>query len=82
MQKTVSGYIGGNLLTSLIAGIVAVIFFAIFKNPYAIALGFMVAIFDLIPMFGALLAAIIAVSVVLVYGGVSQAIVTAIFFLI
>ena len=58
------------------------IFFAIFKNPYAIALGFMVAIFDLIPMFGALLAAIIAVSVVLVYGGVSQAIVTAIFFLI
>lgn len=82
MQKTVSGYIGGNLLTSIIAGIVAVIFFAIFKNPYAIALGFMVAIFDLIPMFGALIAAIIAVSVVLVYGGVSQAIVTAIFFLV
>jgi predicted PurR-regulated permease PerM len=82
MQKTVSGYIGGNLLTSIIAGIVAVIFFAIFKNPYAIALGFMVAIFDLIPMFGALIAAIIAVSVVLVYGGVSQAIITAIFFLV
>jgi predicted PurR-regulated permease PerM len=82
MQKTVSGYIGGNLLTSLIAGVVAVIFFAIFKNPYAIALGFMVAIFDLIPMFGALIAAIIAVSVVLVYGGVSQAIITAVFFLV
>jgi predicted PurR-regulated permease PerM len=33
-------------------------------------------------MFGALIAAIIAVSVVLVYGGVSQAIITAIFFLV
>ncbi len=82
MQKTVSGYIGGNLLTSLIAGIVAVIFFSIFKNPFAIALGFMVAIFDLIPMFGALIAAIIGVSVVMVYGGVSQALITAIFFFV
>ena len=82
MQKTVSGYIGGNLITSLIAGLTAVVFFAIFKNPFAIALGFLVAVFDLIPMFGALIAAIIAVSVVMVYGGVSQALITAIFFLV
>lgn len=82
MQKTVSGYIGGNLLTSLIAGIAAIIFLIIFKNPYAIALGFVVAILDLIPMFGALLASIIVVSVVMVYSGVTPAIVAAIFFLV
>ena len=82
MQKTVSGYIGGNLLTSLIAGIVAMSYFTILKNPFAIVLGFIVAIFDLIPMFGALLAAIVGVSVVMVYGGVSQALITAIFFIV
>lgn len=82
MQKTVSGYISGNLLTSLIAGIVTVVFLSIFKNPYAISLGFLVMIFDMIPMFGALIAAVVSVAVVLVYGGVTPAIITAIFFII
>ncbi len=82
MQKTVSGYIGGNLLTSIIAGVVTVIFLSILGNPYAVALGFIVLILDLIPMFGALIAAVISVSVVLVYGGVTPAIVTAIFFIV
>lgn len=82
MQKTVSGYIGGNLLTSIIAGVATVIFLTILGNPYAVALGFIVLILDLIPMFGALIAAIISVAVVLVYGGVTPAIVTAIFFII
>ncbi len=82
MQKTVSGYVGGNVLTSIIAGLVALAFFMILRNPYAIALAFIVAIFDLIPMFGALLAAIISVVVVLVFGGATPAVVTAIFFII
>lgn len=82
MQKTVSGYVGGNVLTSIIAGLVALVFFLIIGNPYAIALAFIVAIFDLIPMFGALLAAIISVAVVLVFGGVTPAVVTAIFFIV
>lgn len=82
MQKTVSGYVGGNVLTSIIAGLAALVFFLIIGNPYAIALALTVAILDLIPMFGALLASIIGVAVVLVYGGVTPAIVTAIFFII
>lgn len=82
MQKTVSGYIGGNLLTSCIAGITTVIFLSILGNPYAVALGFIVLILDLIPMFGALIAAVISVAVVLVYGGVTPAIVAAIFFIV
>ena len=82
MQKTVSGYIGGNLLTSLVAGATTLIFLLLLKNPYAFSLAFTVAVLDLIPMFGALLASIIAVSVVLVYGGVPPAIAAAIFFLV
>ena len=82
MQKTVSGYVGGNVLTSIIAGLAALIFFLILRNPYAIALAFTVAILDLIPMFGALLASVIGIAVVLVFGGVAPAIVTAIFFIV
>ena len=82
MQKTVSGYVGGNVLTSIIAGLAALVFFVILGNPYAIALALTVAILDLIPMFGALLASIIGIAVVLVYGGVTPAIVTAIFFVV
>lgn len=82
MQKTVSGYVGGNILTSIIAGIAALIFFFILNNPYAVALALTVAILDLIPMFGALLASVIGIVVVMVYGGVTPAIVTAVFFVI
>lgn len=82
MEKTVAGYVGGNLLTSLIAGIVTVIFLSIIGSPYAFVLGLIVAIFDLIPMFGAFIAAVIATLVVLVYGGVTPAIATVVFFII
>jgi len=82
MQKTVSGYVGGNVLTSIIAGLAALVFFLILRNPYAIALALTVAILDLIPMFGALLASVIGIVVVLVFGGVTPAIATAIFFIV
>lgn len=82
MEKTVTGYVGGNLLTSLIAGIVTVIFLSIIGSPYAFVLGLIVAIFDLIPMFGAFIAAVIATLVVLVYGGVTPAIASIVFFII
>jgi predicted PurR-regulated permease PerM len=82
MQKTVSGYVGGNILTSLIAGVTALIFFIILGNPYAVALAFIVAILDLIPMFGALLASVIGIVVALVFGGMTPAVITAIFFVV
>jgi predicted PurR-regulated permease PerM len=82
MTKTVSGYVNGNLLTSLIAGVVAAVFLAILKVPYAAALGLLVFVLDLIPMLGATLAAVLVCGFVLVYGGVNPAIVTAIFFII
>ncbi len=82
MQRTVSGYVGGNLFTSLIAGIVTVIFLLILNNPFAITLGLTVAVLDLIPMFGALLASIIVISIVMVYNGLAPAFVAAIFFVV
>lgn len=82
MAKTVSGYVNGNLLTSLIAGIATIILLLILRNPYAVALGVLVMVLDLIPMLGATLAAVIVTAVVLIYGGVTPALVTLIFFIV
>ena len=64
IYRTVGGYVNGNLLISLIAGVGTTIVLLIMGVPFAIALGLIVAILDLIPLAGATLAAIIV-------GGVS-----------
>ncbi len=53
----------GNLLISVIAGVSSTIVLLILDVPYAVALGLLVAILDLIPLAGATLAAIILTSV-------------------
>jgi predicted PurR-regulated permease PerM len=59
----VGGYVLGNLLTSLVAGVAAVIFLAAVGVPYPIALAMLVAFFDLIPLIGATLAAVVCTIV-------------------
>src|ERR1700733_2091789 len=49
----VGGFVLGNVLTSIIAGIGTYIWLLIFGVPYPILLALMVAIFDLIPVIGA-----------------------------
>ncbi len=53
----------GNLLISLIAGAVAVATLWILHVPYALTLGVVVAIGDLIPLFGATIASIVVIAV-------------------
>ena len=66
IYRTISGYVSGNLLISLIAGTVsAAVLFGV-GSEYAVALGLVVAVFDLIPLAGATLAAIIVSTVVFV----------------
>jgi predicted PurR-regulated permease PerM len=60
---TIGGYVTGNLLISLIAGITATIVLLAMGVPYAVALGLLVAVLDLIPLAGATLAGIIVVTV-------------------
>jgi predicted PurR-regulated permease PerM len=52
-------YVTGNLLISLIAGVASTIFLLIVGVPYALALGLLVAVLDLIPLAGATLGAVI-----------------------
>jgi len=63
MYKSVGGYVAGNILVSIIAGVAAYIVMRLFGIPAAAALAFWVAITDLVPLVGATVGAIPAVSV-------------------
>jgi predicted PurR-regulated permease PerM len=66
VYRTISGYVTGNLLISLVAAVLAAgVLFAV-GSKYAIALGLFVAIFDLIPLAGATIATVVVATVVLI----------------
>ena len=65
IYRTVGGYVTGNLLISVIAGTAATVVLLALGIPYALALGLLVAVLDLIPLAGATLAAIIVTLIAL-----------------
>jgi predicted PurR-regulated permease PerM len=81
IARTIGGYVTGNLFISLIAGFCTTIVLLIVKVPFAVALGLLVAILDLIPLAGATLAAII-VTLVAVTHSLTAAIVVLAFFIV
>ena len=64
----VGGFMLGNLLTSLIAGVGTYLWLLIFGVRYALVLGLFVALFDLIPMVGSTIAGIVVTLVALTRG--------------
>ena len=81
IYRTVGGYVSGNLLISVIAGISSALVLSILGVPFAIALGLVVAILDLIPLAGATLAAIILTTIAFL-DDVRNGIIVLIFFVI
>jgi predicted PurR-regulated permease PerM len=61
----VGGYMIGNIIISLIAGLASFVAFSLLGVPFAVPLAFLVALCDLIPMIGATLGAVIGVTVAL-----------------
>ena len=59
----IGGYIAGNVVISIVAGVVSFVFLAIIGVPFPVALALWVAIADLIPLVGATLGAVPAVLV-------------------
>jgi predicted PurR-regulated permease PerM len=82
IYRTVGGYVNGNLLISLIAGVASGIVLFALGVPYAVALGLVVALLDLIPLAGATIAAVVVVLVGLAANGLTAAIVLAVFFVV
>jgi predicted PurR-regulated permease PerM len=80
IYRTVGGYVSGNLLISLIAGTVSVIVLFVLGSDYAVALGVLVAIFDLIPLAGATIAAVLVSTVVFIELGWIKGLVVVAFF--
>jgi predicted PurR-regulated permease PerM len=60
---TVGGYVTGNLLISVVAGLTTTLVLIALGVPFAVALGLLVGILDLIPLAGATIAAIIVCSI-------------------
>ncbi len=63
IYRTVGGYVTGNLAISLIAGVVSTSVLLVLGVPYAVALGLIVGLLDLIPLAGAMIAAVIVSAV-------------------
>jgi predicted PurR-regulated permease PerM len=81
IYRTVGGYVTGNLFISVIAGASTTVVLLILGVPYAVALGLVVAILDLIPLAGATLAAIIVGAVSFIHS-IPAGIVVIVFFII
>jgi predicted PurR-regulated permease PerM len=83
MVDKVGAYMIGNLLISLFAGAATFVTFTALGLPFAVPVGFAVAVCDLIPMVGATLGAIVCVGVSLLTSNVwPETVVVVIFFVI
>jgi predicted PurR-regulated permease PerM len=77
----VGDYMIGNILISVVAGVAAYVALMLIGVPFAIPLAIMVAFFDLVPMVGATLGAVLCVTVAIFAAGIwPQAVLTAAFF--
>ena len=65
--RSVTGYMLGNFLTSVIAGIVVGVTLAILGVPFALLLGVFVALVDLLPLVGGLLAGVPVVIIAAIH---------------
>ena len=81
IYETVGGYVTGNILISLIAGVSITIVLVILGVPYAVALGLLVGILDLIPLAGATVAGVIVTSVALLHS-VPAGLIVLVFFIV
>jgi predicted PurR-regulated permease PerM len=73
VSEAVGGYVAGNLVISVVAGTVATVVLLATSVPYAVPLGIVVAVFDLIPLVGATIGTVLVGSVALTTQGLSTA---------
>ena len=81
IYRTVGGYVTGNLAISLIAGALTTVVLLALGVPFAIALGVIVAILDLIPLAGATIAGVIIATVAFLHS-ITAGVVVVVFFVV
>lgn len=75
-------YISGQVLDAIVVGIIMSIALSIMNVRYALLLGFLIGLFNLIPYFGAIIAVIVTSLITIFTGGFMQAIWVAIILIV
>jgi predicted PurR-regulated permease PerM len=75
INRSVAGYVLGNLIISVIAGTVVGLSLWILGVPYALGLAVLMGVFDLVPLVGATVGAVAAIGVAFAAQGVTAGIV-------
>ena len=73
-NKIFFNFLASQFLDGIVVGILVSIAMSILGVKYAVLLGFMIGLFNLIPYFGAIIAVVVAAIITLLTGGLSQAI--------
>jgi predicted PurR-regulated permease PerM len=82
VSRSVTGYMAGNLLTSLIAGVVVFVTMMIIGMPYPLLWGLWVALVDFLPMIGGALAGIPTVLFAFFIRGFTAGLITLVVFVV
>ena len=77
--RSISGWVAGNVITSLIAAVTSLIVFLAMGLPYGVLLGLWVGVADLIPLVGATLGAVPAIIVGFIHSPTAGIVVTVFF---
>jgi predicted PurR-regulated permease PerM len=67
VNRNIGGYVAGNLVISLICGIVTTVSLYLLHVPYSLALGVFMAVFDIIPLVGATIGSFVVVASGLIF---------------
>ncbi|MDX6553253.1 MAG: hypothetical protein QOH74_1741 [Gaiellales bacterium] len=68
-NRQIGGYVFGNLVISLICGIVTLVALLILGVPYALAFAVFMAVFDIIPLVGATIGSAVVIAAAFVFSG-------------
>lgn len=67
-------FLASQIIDAIIVGVLITIVLSIMKIKYAVLIGFMIGLFNIIPYFGAIVAVALSILITLITGGVTQAI--------
>jgi predicted PurR-regulated permease PerM len=79
--QAITGWVAGNVMTSMVAALTSMIAFLALGLPYSVLLGLWVGVADLIPLVGATLGAVPAIIIAFLHS-VSAGIVVTVFFIV
>ena len=77
-NKIFGKFISSQLIDAVVVGILVTIAMSIIGVKYAVLLGFIIGLFNIIPYFGAIVAVALSILITIITGGLSQAIIMAI----